>query len=90
MQSYLVSGAVGLMFWGGGGGQEHHFPDKQFFRDITNSVVRKCSFDWFTPNLFAAFLSSRQFADGTNKTKHTSRKHRKVRKGEVGAENGFS
>ena len=85
------SGAVVLMFLGG---QLHHFPDKQIFCDITNSVARKCSFDWllrwFPPNLFAAFLSSRQFADGTNKTKHTSRKHRKVRKGEVGAETGFS
>ena len=32
-------------FGGGGGGQEHHFSDKQIFCDITNSVVRKCSFD---------------------------------------------
>ena len=90
---YLNSGAVGPMFFFGGGGV-HHFSDKQIFCDITNSVVRKCSFDWllrwFPPNLFAAFLSSRQFADGTNKTKHTSRKHRKVRKDEVGAETGFS
>ena len=82
------------VFWGGGGGQVHHFSDKQIFCDITNSVVRKCSFDcllrWFPPNLFAAFLSNRQFADGTNKTKHISKKHRKVRKGEVGAETGFS
>ena len=29
-------------FWGG---QVHHFSDKQIFCDITNSVVRKCSFD---------------------------------------------
>ena len=29
-------------FWGG---QVHQFSDKQIFCDITNSVVRKCSFD---------------------------------------------
>ena len=38
------SGAVGLMFLGGGG-QVHHFSDKQIFCDITNSGVRKCLFD---------------------------------------------